>query len=223
MATRTNKNYLRAFLDDVRRVVECPICLTAPTSSPIYRCSNGHLVCNMCRPNLRNNQCPTCKVPIRYDRCLISEKLIESLPVPCKFEVFGCNVETKREKLNDHETKCLLRTIQCPVFNSECNSNVQVSMIFDHFKTAHGRHNINDQIEKPFPSMKGEIRIPPDIFNNTGDPWWYLPHYLVDNGHTFFVFIAVKAGFCYSWVSVLNPAAGSNTIYNYQFILYSIK
>ena len=41
----------------LRNKVECPVCLEVPKNAPIYVCSNGHVVCEICV----REQCPTCR------------------------------------------------------------------------------------------------------------------------------------------------------------------
>ena len=37
----------------MRKLVECPVCLTLPREGPVPCCANGHLVCNPCLGKLR--------------------------------------------------------------------------------------------------------------------------------------------------------------------------
>ena len=41
------------------RDLECPVCFETPNSIPVYKCINGHLVCNDCIPKLK--ECPICR------------------------------------------------------------------------------------------------------------------------------------------------------------------
>ena len=45
----------------VLNIIECPVCLQIPESSPIFQCrDNGHVVCKICKPKL-NEICPECR------------------------------------------------------------------------------------------------------------------------------------------------------------------
>ena len=45
---------LREAMDDLKGLVECPVCLTVPRQgSPMPVCSNGHFVCLRCRDQIR--------------------------------------------------------------------------------------------------------------------------------------------------------------------------
>ena len=76
--------------DDLKDLLECPVCLRVPRSSPIYQCARGHVVCSECRPNVTT--CPQCRDPLGNIRSLISEKMLEKLPCVCKYTDHGCNV-----------------------------------------------------------------------------------------------------------------------------------
>ena len=94
--------------DDLKDLLECPVCLRVPRSSPIFQvrhvsltplvitsrlqCARGHVVCGECRPNV--STCPQCRDPLGNIRSLISEKMLEKLPCVCKFTDQGCQVES---------------------------------------------------------------------------------------------------------------------------------
>merc|ERR1712129_464859 len=39
--------------------LECPVCLEVLTTSPIYKCTEDHLICPGCRPEVE--RCPQCR------------------------------------------------------------------------------------------------------------------------------------------------------------------
>ena len=50
-----NENILKkheGLLSELAEMVECPVCMEIPRSSPITACKNGHLVCKKCRPQV---------------------------------------------------------------------------------------------------------------------------------------------------------------------------
>ena len=61
------------------RILECPVCLEVPTSTPIYRCDNGHILCKECRNKLKT--CPECRIRLGNKRCLTSEKIVREIPL----------------------------------------------------------------------------------------------------------------------------------------------
>ena len=50
---------------------ECPLCMEIMTPpKKIYQCSEGHLVCSVCKPKMQNNICATCRNDNGYNsRC----------------------------------------------------------------------------------------------------------------------------------------------------------
>ena len=64
-------------IEGLKTILTCPICLEPPTSTPIFRCKNGHILCKICRTSVE--VCPECRVPLRDDRCLISEKIVRDM------------------------------------------------------------------------------------------------------------------------------------------------
>ena len=64
-------------IEGLKNIIECPVCLTPPTSTPVYRCDNGHILCNMCRDKVKI--CPECRIPLGNLRCLTSEKIVMAM------------------------------------------------------------------------------------------------------------------------------------------------
>ncbi len=60
--------------EDLKEVLECPVCLRIPRSAPVFQCERGHVVCNECHPKL--SRCPVCRLPLGKTRSLISEKVL---------------------------------------------------------------------------------------------------------------------------------------------------
>jgi len=76
-----NKELLEFIEDQVsekERELECPVCLDV-ACSPIFMCSDQHLICSKCRPKLSN--CPECRMEYRgkFIRHRYAEKTAEEL------------------------------------------------------------------------------------------------------------------------------------------------
>ena len=59
---------------------------------PIWQCDHGHMICSTCRPKVRT--CHTCRG--RYSseqRLYFAERLLEKVPVACKYSEDGCEME----------------------------------------------------------------------------------------------------------------------------------
>ena len=64
-------------LEGLKNILECPVCLVPPKCTPIYRCDNGHILCNDCRSKVK--LCPECRVTLGNLRCLTSEKIVTAM------------------------------------------------------------------------------------------------------------------------------------------------
>ena len=64
-------------IEGLRNILECPVCLVPPTSTPIYRCDNGHILCKTCRSKVQI--CPECRIELGNLRCLTSEKIVTAM------------------------------------------------------------------------------------------------------------------------------------------------
>ena len=49
MSQQSMSKKVRLDNEDLKKEVECPICLEIPKTGPIYACPNGHLVCQNCK------------------------------------------------------------------------------------------------------------------------------------------------------------------------------
>ena len=61
--------------EDLKDVLECPICLMVPNYGPIYQCQNGHIVCKDCHSKL--SECSQCRSRQISIRALYLEKILE--------------------------------------------------------------------------------------------------------------------------------------------------
>ena len=116
---------------DLEECLECPICLEVPKCAPIYQCRNGHILCNKCKAKI--TVCPSCQEPMGTSRSLLAEKLLEKVPVKCKFAENGCGKRMMSTVLRGHETTCAHRDIQC----YGCLEKHPMSAIGEHIKTSH--------------------------------------------------------------------------------------
>merc|ERR1719342_134979 len=67
---QVERNELRDVFEELRGMVECPVCLVVPRQGrPVPVCSNGHFLCHPCRDRIRQDtgvdrvpKCPSCTV-----------------------------------------------------------------------------------------------------------------------------------------------------------------
>jgi len=119
--------------EELKDLLECPVCLRVPRSSPIFQCARGHVVCSDCRPNV--STCPQCRDPLGNIRSLVSEKMLEKLPCVCKFSDNGCQVEMLRNQLPEHERSCTYRLINC--VDLACQQRIAVTKLLAHLENDH--------------------------------------------------------------------------------------
>jgi len=119
--------------EELKDLLECPVCIRVPRASPIFQCARGHVVCSDCRPNV--STCPQCRDPMGNIRSLVSEKMLEKLPCVCKFSDNGCQVELLRSQLPQHERNCTYRLINC--VDLACQQRIAVSKLLAHLDTDH--------------------------------------------------------------------------------------
>jgi len=112
-------------VSDLKKQVECPVCLEVPRKAPVYSCRNGHLVCQKCK----RKSCPTCRVAMGENKSLLAIAVIEKIPHECKFA--DCEEEDTLEYIEQHEKYCLHRLVACPYYG-ECNQRVPLAKLMDH-------------------------------------------------------------------------------------------
>lgn len=64
-------------LEDVWKVLECPVCLEIMTNKKIFQCLNGHNVCEECSRNASLSSCPQCRVS--YASVVVRNRGLEEL------------------------------------------------------------------------------------------------------------------------------------------------
>jgi len=140
--------------EKTQRILECPVCIELP-KTPVYQCSNGHLVCNSCYSKISN--CPICRVylnqhkPLRNltaeqfldDLCNNNNKVEQkpkvrrsSLRIPCKNALNGCELHwnTNGEAIG-HLKSCKYRLVFCP--DLRCARKVPLACLFHHINDDH--------------------------------------------------------------------------------------
>ena len=119
--------------EDVRKDIECPVCLQLPRDIPIFQCDNGHIICKDCKPRLE--LCPQCRTFVGHTRSLIAERIVSKIKHKCKFADDGCDKEVLFEDLQGHEVGCDFRPIPCVI--SDCNELIKRSCYLSHMKNNH--------------------------------------------------------------------------------------
>ena len=114
-------------IDDMKKEIECPVCLEVPRKGPIFSCPNGHLVCQKCK----RESCPTCREVMGDNKSLVAVKLIERILHDCKF--VECEEEFPLNEIDEHEKSCKHRVVTCP--HSLCVLKVPLSKLLAHLES----------------------------------------------------------------------------------------
>ena len=64
-------------VEELRKSLECPVCLQTPKAGPLYQCKNGHMLCSSCYNKVA--QCPQCRANLDDTRIrsLFAEQQLE--------------------------------------------------------------------------------------------------------------------------------------------------
>ena len=116
---------------DFADVLECPVCMKIPNSTPIFQCKAGHIVCNACHPKLK--KCPVCRESLGDIRSRVGEAIISRLLTACQFE--GCTMELKKDDLKEHEKECQFRLVWCVRHN--CKKQFPLVSLMEHIAKDH--------------------------------------------------------------------------------------
>jgi hypothetical protein len=178
-------------LKNLEEVLECPVCLSVPrTGTPVYECSNSHIICGSCAKGIPDRKCPTCRVIFSVNKSSrIVEKLIAKLDltVPCFHNDRGCYHYERSSEIKDHEANCGSRPVQCP--SMICNMTVNLNQLIDHAKQYHGTTNVQkveDQI------VIREVRVNEEQFQEENILSGSITIYKLDDGQTYISIVCKK-------------------------------
>ncbi|KAG6414648.1 hypothetical protein SASPL_122021 [Salvia splendens] len=129
----------------VHELLECPVC-TNVMYPPIHqvqsgykmnarKCPNGHTLCSKCQSKVRC--CPICRHELGNIRCLALERVAESLELPCKYQILGCQDIFPYHGRSRHEQTCRFRPYKCPYAGADCPISGSIPFLVDHLKRDH--------------------------------------------------------------------------------------
>ena len=121
---------------NLKKSLECPVCIALPESAPIYQCENGHIICKTCRQSLET--CPVCRIPLGNDRNLTAESFLEAFLEPCPFVENGCKVKLLPDNQEEHRKSCDFRPVFCPV--KKCPQKICFHQVINHLESKHGEY-----------------------------------------------------------------------------------
>jgi len=122
-------------VNDLKKQVECPVCLDVPRKGPVFTCPNGHLVCQKCK----RETCPTCREVVGENKSLIAIEVIEKILHDCKF--VECEQKFCLQEIERHEKICKHRVVACPYY-TRCDQMVPLSKLLNHLQNKPCSNNI---------------------------------------------------------------------------------
>ncbi|KAL0369394.1 UNVERIFIED_CONTAM: E3 ubiquitin-protein ligase SINAT2 [Sesamum angustifolium] len=118
----------------VHELLECPVCMNV-MYPPIHQCPNGHTLCSKCQSKVRC--CPICRHELGNIRCLALERVAESLELPCRYQILGCQDIFPYHGRLRHEQNCRFRPYNCPYAGAECPVTGDIPFLVAHLKSDH--------------------------------------------------------------------------------------
>lgn len=140
--------------EDLREYFECPVCYEVPRAPPIYACSQGHMLCGQCRPQLLT--CPLCRIPLEnLTRLFFAERMLEErIPLACSNSGLGCKVELISERIKRHELdECPFGILRCENAENGCREKVQRRHMAEHLEKCEWK-----PVECPIPTCS--VKLP---------------------------------------------------------------
>ena len=127
-------------VDEMKEVLECPVCLKVPRRGNVYQCKRGHSICSGCHPHL--TMCPICRVAMSKSpaRNFAMEKLLSKVTHACKFADHGCIFEEAFGPLESHEQDCEFRLVNC--ISRVCETQVSLAKLLEHIEEDHKEEEI---------------------------------------------------------------------------------
>ena len=223
-------------------ILECPICLQVPVAKPFYQCSNGHLLCKSCYPEVMH--CPVCLGILSHQnplRNLTAEKLFDSCTeylvivinrtlaatsknvtlelFSCAYVLEGCNeVCTTKVRIGEHEKNCKYRLVFCPHHNCSKNrKKVSLSKLFCHIDAD---HSTNRCFTKMMPGYTRHLTYPSGYTNKK--TFNFVAFLVQFDGLQFFEKICVKEGQWHFWIYIVgSPEEASK--YKAEYKLFNTQ
>ena len=112
---------MSTFEDQLLDILKCPVCyqVPRPRSQPVSNCIAGHTICESCRPRVQ--ECPTCRRPFMATTNTVINNICQIVPHHCKYRTFGCQVKLNSDQIDQHESECPERTVNC-CFRGDVNN-----------------------------------------------------------------------------------------------------
>jgi len=198
--------------ETLKDLLECPVCLRVPRTTPIYQCARGHVVCSECKPKVTT--CPQCRDVLGNIRSLVSEKVLEKLPASCKYVDNGCEIEVMRNLLAGHESSCDYRLVNC--VDLACQQKVSLANLLTHLDSD---HETEDFVRVEGGEYSSHFIVNEEDFNK--DIMWISDQLHYDGKYFYRECCRSNEGLWYIWVYELAPESQDTSQYTCQISINS--
>ena len=107
------------YVEDIQKLLECPVCLQNPKyPDKVHFCSNGHMICDGCHAQIQT--CPVCRTRDLRGQNPLVKQVLSRLPRLCPYSDQGCDVESDGSDMETHVKNCRFRLIDCT--SKRCDS-----------------------------------------------------------------------------------------------------
>ena len=135
MSSNNQSQTLPEWMNELKDLLECPVCLKTFMDPPIFMCEKGHGLCGNCREDIKKKRqsCPLCRGALLDTRNLTVEQMLDKLPKnKCKYD--GCQFQkVELDLVKKHEIDCLHRLVICGL----CNKGNALLTLTDHLSSVH--------------------------------------------------------------------------------------
>ena len=145
----------KSLVEKLEEGVRCPVCLEMPTSSPVFMCPRGHLLCSICYKGPYST-CPLCRCRMFSNVSLLATLVVDNIERGCKYASEGCKVTLVAGEVEEHAKVCDFRLLSCPSFL--CKKEVPFVIVVDHVLTecehsfAKDRGESSNMLRNPLPA-----------------------------------------------------------------------
>eukprot|EP00088_Acartia_fossae_P046687 TRINITY_DN5047_c0_g1_i5.p1 TRINITY_DN5047_c0_g1~~TRINITY_DN5047_c0_g1_i5.p1 ORF type:complete len:471 (+),score=100.67 TRINITY_DN5047_c0_g1_i5:101-1513(+) len=211
-------------LNNVKKILECPVCYQIFGGPRVWQCSNGHLTCDQCHEH--STTCPLCRSAFSNIRPLAIEELTRQVPLKCKNNSQGCEVTLALRERELHELSCPFTQGHCPVLS--CTLQFLIKDTLQHMESQHNLSvdsaclRLHQGVNMSFRSsismggncLGGSASSHGSVGGGLGSTdqqnWWWGPQFVVYESVPFFFVISRRVieqldshqGYFYFWLWV---------------------
>ena len=142
-------HYFSDKMDPLKSKLACSVCFLVPKCK-IFNCVNGHSICETCFSKLQSGPGgKKCPLSCNYDETPRRNRYLESIIIKSDLLLSCCcmplcQVQLRKDALEEHEKKCDYRGVPCPHTGCEkivCYNDLEYHLVEYHIKVIKKRQN----------------------------------------------------------------------------------